>query len=44
MAACATSIALICVSRTWEGIFIGKDGLATNVASESDNDLVPEYS
>lgn len=43
MAAFATAIALICVSRAWEGIFIGKGGRATTIAPNFDEDLVPEY-
>lgn len=43
LSAFATAIALVCVSRAWEGLFIGKGGLATNVAPAFDDDLLPEY-
>ena len=30
----SSAVALVYVSRAWEGIFIGKGGLATNIAAD----------
>jgi NNP family nitrate/nitrite transporter-like MFS transporter len=43
LTAFGTAIALVCVSRAWEGIFIGKGGLATAVAPAANDNLPPEY-
>ncbi|HVX13225.1 MAG TPA: MFS transporter [Pirellulales bacterium] len=45
LATFAAAIALVCVSQAWEGVFIGKGGLASNVAAPADNigdEILPE--
>ncbi|HET6883122.1 MAG TPA: MFS transporter [Pirellulales bacterium] len=44
LATFAAAIALVCVSQAWEGIFIGKGGLAASLAVRDDlsDNLLPE--
>jgi NNP family nitrate/nitrite transporter-like MFS transporter len=45
LATFAAAIALVCVSQAWEGVFIGKGGLASIVAAPTGNigdEMLPE--